>query len=49
VRNAVARGTTATLDVSPDDLAPVTDEATRERYAREAARMAGEHDPDDTI
>ncbi len=44
-----ARATTAALDVSPDNLAPVTDEATRERYAREAARMADEHDPEETI
>ncbi len=44
-----ARGTSAGLEVSPDNLSPVTDEETRDRYAREAARMASEHDPDDTI
>ncbi len=44
-----ARGTSAGLDVSPDNLADVTDEETRERYATEASRMAEEHDPGDKI
>lgn len=40
---------TAALDVTPDRLSPVPDEATRERYAAEADRMAAEHDPDDAV
>ncbi|WP_458188906.1 hypothetical protein [Haladaptatus sp. NG-WS-4] len=44
-----ARPTLAALDVSPDQLGAVDDDATRERYATEARRMADEHDPDDEI
>jgi hypothetical protein len=33
----------------PGDLGVVADPETRERYAREASRMADEHDPDDAI
>jgi hypothetical protein len=40
---------TAASDVSPDDLEPVEDPETRERYADEVERIAGEHDPDDEI
>jgi hypothetical protein len=40
---------TAARDVSPDDLEPVEDPETRERYADEVERIAGEHDPDDEI
>jgi hypothetical protein len=44
-----ARPTLAALDVSPEQLGPVDDEETRERYANEAGRMADEHDPDNEI
>jgi len=44
-----ARETTAALDVDPDNLSAVDDEALQERYAAEAKRMATEHDPDDAI
>lgn len=44
-----ARGTSAALDVSADNLSVVTDEKTRERFARETARMASQHDSDDNI
>ncbi len=40
---------TAARDVSPDDLEPVDDPETRERYANEVERVAGEHDPDEEI
>ena len=43
------RSTYAAIDVSPDQLEPVDDPDTRERYAVEATRMAADHDPDDTI
>jgi len=43
------RGTSAALKVSPDDLAAVVDAETHDRYAREAARMAAEHDPGDRV
>lgn len=39
---------TAAIDVEPDRLEPV-DEAERDRYAREAGRMADRHDPDDVV
>ncbi|MFC7156576.1 hypothetical protein ACFQPA_14090 [Halomarina halobia] len=42
-------GVTAAIEADPDDLAAVEDDETRERYAREAARMADRHAPDDTI
>ena len=41
--------TTAALDVDPGNLGDVGDPETRERYAREASRMADEYDPDDAI
>lgn len=40
---------TAAVDVDPDRLEPVSDPATRDRYASEAARMAERHDPDDEV
>ncbi len=40
---------TAAKDVDPDNLEPVNDPETRERYANEADRVASEHDPDDEI
>lgn len=40
---------TAAVDVEPDRLQQVDDEATRERYADEVSRMADRHDPDDAI
>ena len=43
------RETKAGLDVDSDNLGDVSDPETRERYAREATRMAEEHDPGDAI
>jgi hypothetical protein len=43
------RETTAALDVDPGNLGGAADPETRERYAREASRMADEHDPGDAI
>ncbi|MFC4542676.1 hypothetical protein ACFO5R_12165 [Halosolutus amylolyticus] len=40
---------TAAKDVSEDDLEPVDETAVQNRYADEAARMAAERDPDDTV
>jgi hypothetical protein len=40
---------TAGLTVALDELEPVSDEAARERYASEAARMAADHDPGDAV
>ena len=40
---------TAAVDVGDDDLEPIDDEETRERYAAEASRMADRHDPDAAI
>ncbi|MFB6089910.1 MAG: hypothetical protein ABEJ97_02520 [Halobellus sp.] len=42
-------GTAAAVDVDRDDLEPVDDEATRERYAAEVERVREQHDPDDEI
>lgn len=42
-------GVTAAVDTAPDDLAPVEDEATRERYASEVERMRERHAPDETV
>jgi hypothetical protein len=39
---------TAAVDVDPDSLAAV-DPADRDRYAAEAARMRGQHAPDDEV
>ncbi|ELY51536.1 hypothetical protein [Natronococcus jeotgali] len=40
---------TAARDVSPDNLEAVDDPELRDRYADEAARVADERDPDDSI
>lgn len=40
---------TAAKDVDPDNLEPVDDPETRERYATETDRVASEYDPDDEI
>ena len=43
------RGTTAAVDVSPDNLSTVEDPERRDQFAAEATRMAEVHEPDDTI
>lgn len=40
---------TAAVDVDPEDLEPVDDEETRERYAAEAGRVAERRDPDEAV
>lgn len=40
---------TAAIEAEPDELVPVEDEETRERYADEAARMMSRHAPDDAV
>lgn len=40
---------TAARDEPRSKLDEVKDETTRERYASEATRMAGEHDPDEPV
>jgi len=40
---------TAALTVDPAELEPVADDATRERYAAEATRMATDNDPGDVV
>lgn len=40
---------TAGVERDEDDLEPVEDGGTRERYAAEASRVAEDHDPDDEI
>jgi hypothetical protein len=40
---------TAAVDVDPADLDAVEDADDRERYAREATRMADDHDPDEAV
>ncbi len=49
--NTLARGdgVTAATDVDDDQLDPVEDETTRERYAAEAERVAESNDPDDRL
>ena len=42
-------GTTAAVDVDPDELTPVDDADVRERYGAEAERMRSAHDPDDEV
>jgi len=44
-----SRETPVSQVVEPTNLAEVPDPATRERYAREAARMAEKHPPDATL
>jgi len=48
-RSLNAGDPTAAVDVDADDLQPVEDPDDVERYGDEAARMAEEHDPDDTV
>jgi len=43
------RETTAAVNADPDNLGTVEDPDRRERYAAEAQRMRGAHDPDDLI
>ncbi|WP_226483141.1 hypothetical protein [Natrinema amylolyticum] len=40
---------TAATEIPEDELEPVTDEETRERYAEEVDRTAEQYDPDDQI
>ena len=40
---------TAAVEVADADLEPVEDPDERERYAREAERMADRYDPDDEV
>ena len=40
---------TAAIEVPEDELEPVGDAETRERYAAEAERTADQYDPDDPI
>jgi len=42
-------GVTAAITADPDDLQPVEEPETRERYAEEAARMAERHEPDEPV
>ena len=46
---SAAPDVTAAIDVPADRLAPVDDPDERERYAREATRVAAARDPDDVI
>ena len=43
------KAVTAAKDVNPNNLEPVDDPETRERYASEADRVANEHGPTDEI
>jgi|GEM_PF-155809 hypothetical protein len=48
--NMLARtDVTAARDVDPDELEPVDDPETRDRYAHEVERMRENNDPDDAI
>ncbi|MFQ3319473.1 MAG: hypothetical protein ACI8UR_000624 [Natronomonas sp.] len=40
---------TAAIEADPDQLEPVDDEATRERYATEVERVRTDYDPNDPI
>ena len=40
---------TAATEIAEDELEPVTDAETRERYAAEVERTAEQYDPDDPI
>jgi hypothetical protein len=42
-------GTTAAVDVDPEELTPVDDADVRERYAAEAERVRSTHGPDDEV
>lgn len=44
-----ARDTTAAVRAPPENLGDVDDPDLRDRYAREARRMAAEYGPDDVI
>ncbi|WP_231185653.1 hypothetical protein [Haladaptatus sp. DYF46] len=41
--------TTAAIEVDAERLAPVTDDAERERYAAEATRIMEKREPSDTV
>jgi len=43
------RGVTASMDLGPDRLEAVTDEATSDRYREEVERVRERHDPDEEI
>ena len=43
------QGVTAATDADPEKLRPVDDDATRERYESEVARMRERHDPDEEV
>ncbi|WP_435183952.1 hypothetical protein [Halobellus sp. EA9] len=43
------QGTSAAVEVDRDDLEPVDDDETRERYAAEVERVREQYDPDDEI
>lgn len=45
----VQASVTAARDVDADQLVPVEDPDTRERYATEVERVAASHDPDDEM
>lgn len=45
----VQASVTAARDVDPDQLVPVDEPDTRERYATEVERVASSHDPDDEM
>ena len=40
---------TAAREIPAGELRPVEDDATRERYAAEAERLAASHDPDEPV
>ncbi|QLD85864.1 hypothetical protein HWV23_09045 [Natronomonas halophila] len=40
---------TAAIEADPEDLDPVDDEETRDRYATEVERVRADHAPDDPI
>ena len=42
-------GTTAAVEVDANDLEPVDDAETRERYAAEVERVRDQYDPDDEL
>jgi hypothetical protein len=44
-----AKEITAAIDVDPEKVEPVDDEATRERYAAEVDRVRASHGPDETV
>lgn len=46
---ATGADTAAAIEVEPDKLDPVDDEAVRERYAQEVDRMADRHEPDESV